>query len=78
MNTLVYMIFKVLMKTNFQEIALGIIGNLACHEVSRKQIASVKGLVELIVDQLFVDDTPCLCEEFRYVLAIGSVFYYWV
>ncbi|GKE22776.1 putative ARM repeat superfamily protein, partial [Tanacetum coccineum] len=55
------------MKTNFQEIALGIIGNLACHEVSRKQIASVKGLVELIVDQLFVDDTPCLCEEFRLI-----------
>ncbi|CAH1437883.1 unnamed protein product [Lactuca virosa] len=47
------------------EISLGIIGNLACHEVSRKQIASVKGLVELIVEQLFVDDTPCLCEEFR-------------
>lgn len=52
-----------------QEISLGIIGNLACHEVSRKQIASVKGLVEIIVDQLFVDDTPCLCEEFRYLLA---------
>ncbi|CAI9272899.1 unnamed protein product [Lactuca saligna] len=47
------------------EISLGIIGNLACHEVSRKQIASVKGLVEIIVEQLFVDDTPCLCEEFR-------------
>ncbi|KAI7743368.1 hypothetical protein M8C21_003551 [Ambrosia artemisiifolia] len=47
------------------EISLGIIGNLACHEVSRKQIVNVKGLVEVIVDQLFVDDTPCLCEEFR-------------
>ncbi|XP_076935608.1 uncharacterized protein LOC143602354 [Bidens hawaiensis] len=47
------------------EISLGIIGNLACHEVSRKQIATVKGLIEIIVDQLFVDDTPCLCEEFR-------------
>lgn len=47
------------------EISLGIIGNLACHKVSRKQIASVKGLVEIIVEQLFVDDTPCLCEEFR-------------
>ncbi|KAL7614143.1 hypothetical protein Lser_V15G07970 [Lactuca serriola] len=47
------------------EISLGIIGNLACHEVSRKEIASVKGLVEIIVEQLFVDDTPCLCEEFR-------------
>ncbi|XP_071734901.1 uncharacterized protein [Rutidosis leptorrhynchoides] len=48
-----------------KEISLGIIGNLACHEVSRKEIASVKGLVEVVVDQLFVDDTPCLCEEFR-------------
>ncbi|KAM0007382.1 putative armadillo-like helical protein [Helianthus debilis subsp. tardiflorus] len=47
------------------EISLGIIGNLACHELSRKQIANVKGLIEIIVDQLFVDDTPCLCEEFR-------------
>ncbi|KAL4577009.1 hypothetical protein LXL04_013110 [Taraxacum kok-saghyz] len=47
------------------EISLGIIGNLACHEVSRNQIASVKGLVEIIVEQLFIDDTPCLCEEFR-------------
>ncbi|KAJ9540435.1 hypothetical protein OSB04_026941 [Centaurea solstitialis] len=47
------------------EISLGIVGNLACHEVSRKEIASVKGLVEVIVEQLFVDDTPCLCEEFR-------------
>ncbi|KAI7743365.1 hypothetical protein M8C21_003548 [Ambrosia artemisiifolia] len=48
------------------EISLGIIGNLACHEVSRKQIVNVKGLVEVIVDQLFVDDTPCLCEEFSW------------
>ncbi|XP_024961792.1 uncharacterized protein LOC112502174 isoform X2 [Cynara cardunculus var. scolymus] len=47
------------------EISLGLIGNLACFEVSRKEIASVNGLVEVIVDQLFVDDTPCLCEEFR-------------
>ncbi|KAM7528039.1 hypothetical protein LguiB_031449 [Lonicera macranthoides] len=47
------------------EIGLGIIGNLACHEVSRKHIASTKGLVEVIVDQLFLDDTPCLCEACR-------------
>nr|XP_043631866.1 uncharacterized protein LOC122603265 isoform X2 [Erigeron canadensis] len=47
------------------EISLGILGNLACHEALRKEIVSVKGLVELVVDQLFVDDTPCLCEEFR-------------
>ncbi|KAK9078512.1 hypothetical protein SSX86_002569 [Deinandra increscens subsp. villosa] len=47
------------------EISLGIIGNLACHEVPRKHIVTVKGLIEIIVDQLFVDDSPCLCEEFR-------------
>ncbi|KAI3775668.1 hypothetical protein L1987_45417 [Smallanthus sonchifolius] len=50
------------------EISLGIVGNLACHEVSQKQIATVKGLLEIIVDQLFVDDTPCLCEEFRLLI----------
>ncbi|KAL6967112.1 hypothetical protein U1Q18_032915 [Sarracenia purpurea var. burkii] len=48
-----------------REIMLGIIGNLACHEVSRKHIASTNGLIEVIVDQLFSDDTPCLCEVFR-------------
>ncbi|KAA8550254.1 hypothetical protein F0562_001938 [Nyssa sinensis] len=47
------------------EIGLGILGNLACHEVSRKHIASTKGLIEIIVDQLFLDDTPCLCEACR-------------
>ncbi|CAK9186799.1 unnamed protein product [Ilex paraguariensis] len=47
------------------EIGLGILGNLACHEVSRKQIVSIDGLVETIVDQLFLVDTPCLCEAFR-------------
>ncbi|KAL3850351.1 hypothetical protein ACJIZ3_012233 [Penstemon smallii] len=49
------------------EISLGIIGNLACHEISRKQIASTNGLVRVIVDQLFQDDVPCLCEACRVV-----------
>ncbi|KAL2485618.1 ARM repeat superfamily protein [Abeliophyllum distichum] len=47
------------------EISLGIIGNLACHETPRKQIASTNGLVKVIVDQLFLDDVPCLCEACR-------------
>ncbi|XP_058197847.1 uncharacterized protein LOC131313519 isoform X2 [Rhododendron vialii] len=52
------------------EITLGIIGNLACHEVSRKHIASTNGLIEVIVDQLFLDDASCLCEAYR-VLTLG-------
>ncbi|GLT82081.1 hypothetical protein SLE2022_004930 [Rubroshorea leprosula] len=47
------------------EICLGIIGNLACHEVLMKHIISTNGLVTTIVDQLFLDDTQCLCEAFR-------------
>ncbi|EYU36996.1 hypothetical protein MIMGU_mgv1a010288mg [Erythranthe guttata] len=47
------------------EIGLGIIGNLACHEIPRKQIASTKGLVGVVVEQLLLDDVPCLCEACR-------------
>ncbi|KAG8387563.1 hypothetical protein BUALT_Bualt02G0034400 [Buddleja alternifolia] len=47
------------------EISLGIIGNLACHEVPRKQIASTDRLVRALVDQLLLDDVPCLCEACR-------------
>ncbi|KAF2300723.1 hypothetical protein GH714_015334 [Hevea brasiliensis] len=47
------------------EICLGIIGNLACHEVPMKHIISTNGLIEIIVDQLFLDDTQCLCEACR-------------
>lgn len=53
-----------------KEISLGIIGNLACHEVPMKHIISAKGLLEMILDQLFVDDPPCLCEAFR-LLSLG-------
>lgn len=49
------------------EISLGIIGNLACNEILRKQISSSNGLVKVIVDQLFLDDVPCLCEAFRVI-----------
>ncbi|KAH9660289.1 ARM repeat superfamily protein [Citrus sinensis] len=48
------------------EIILGIIGNLACHEVLMQRIVSTQGLIEIIVDQLFLDDTQCLIEACRY------------
>ncbi|GAB2274670.1 hypothetical protein Dimus_009441 [Dionaea muscipula] len=55
------------------EINVGIIGNLACHEVPMKKIISTNGLVEAIVDQVFLDDTPCLSETCRLVsLGLGS------
>ncbi|XP_058110020.1 uncharacterized protein LOC131253163 isoform X2 [Magnolia sinica] len=44
----------------FMEICLGILGNLACHEVPRNAIASSNGLIETIVNQLFLDDSLCL------------------
>ncbi|KAG9144012.1 hypothetical protein Leryth_013895 [Lithospermum erythrorhizon] len=49
------------------EICLGILGNLACHEVPQKQITSTNGLVETILDQLFSDDAPCLREALRLI-----------
>lgn len=50
-----------------KEIGLGIIGNLACHEVTRSQISCKDKLTETIVEQLFLDDAPCLCEAFRLI-----------
>ncbi|RVW54392.1 hypothetical protein CK203_068349 [Vitis vinifera] len=52
------------------EISLGILGNLACHEIPMKQIASTDKLIEIVVDQLFLDDTSCLCEACR-LLTLG-------
>ncbi|KAK7402095.1 hypothetical protein VNO78_14086 [Psophocarpus tetragonolobus] len=52
------------------EISIGIIGNLACHEVPMKHIISIKGLIEIIVDKLFMDDPQCLCETCR-LLTVG-------
>lgn len=42
-------------------------GNLACHEALIKSLVSTDGLLELIVDQLFLDDAQCLCEVCRYL-----------
>ncbi|EFH50353.1 predicted protein [Arabidopsis lyrata subsp. lyrata] len=48
-----------------REICLGIIGNLACHEGLLKHIESTAGLVNILVGQLFHDDTQCLSEVCR-------------
>ncbi|CAN4100735.1 unnamed protein product [Withania somnifera] len=49
------------------EISLGIIGNLACHDVPRKKITSMNGLIGAVLQQLFLDDTTCLCEACRLI-----------
>ncbi|XP_070033653.1 uncharacterized protein [Nicotiana tomentosiformis] len=49
------------------EISLGIIGNLACHDVSRRKITSTNGLIGTVLEQLFLDDAPCLCEACRLI-----------
>lgn len=54
-----------LIKYLLQEISLGIIGNLACHEVPMKHIVAKSGLITTIVSQLFLDDAQCLCEVCR-------------
>ncbi|KAL3616066.1 hypothetical protein CASFOL_040360 [Castilleja foliolosa] len=61
------------------EISLGIIGNLACHEIPRNQIASKNGLVRAIVEQLLLDDIPCLGEACRLLTLClqGSVGIIW-
>ncbi|XP_052726774.1 uncharacterized protein LOC108334463 isoform X2 [Vigna angularis] len=51
------------------EISIGIIGNLACHEVPMKHIISTKGLMEIIIDKLFLDDPQCLYETCRLLTA---------
>ncbi|XP_031402754.1 protein SAAL1 isoform X2 [Punica granatum] len=48
-----------------KEICLGIIGNLACHEVLMDSIVSTSGLIQTIIDQLFLDDSQCLSEACR-------------
>ncbi|XXG86064.1 hypothetical protein AAC387_Pa11g1038 [Persea americana] len=60
-----------------KEICLGIIGNLACHEVPRNAITSNKGLIQTVTDQLFLDDSVCLSETCRLLTSVlpgsGSV-----
>ncbi|XP_026416572.1 uncharacterized protein LOC113312010 [Papaver somniferum] len=49
------------------EINLGILANLACHEAPRSSIISTNGLIYVIVDKLFVDDSTCLSEVCRFL-----------
>ncbi|KAK1322898.1 hypothetical protein QJS10_CPA02g00918 [Acorus calamus] len=52
------------------EICLGIIANLACHGSLNDAVASTNGLVDAIVDQLFLDDSACLTEV-CWILSLG-------
>ncbi|XP_028756837.1 uncharacterized protein LOC114716065 isoform X1 [Neltuma alba] len=72
-NLLLEVIFANLMackSLRVTEIMIGICGNLACHEVPMKHLASTNGLIEIIVDKLFLDDPQCLCEVCR-LLTVG-------
>lgn len=69
-NVLLYFIFFV---WACKEICLGIIGNLACHEGLLKHIESTSGLVNILVGQLFLDDTQCLTELCRQEIIFVNV-----
>ncbi|RLN43389.1 protein saal1 [Panicum miliaceum] len=45
-------------------------GNLACHESLVNAISMQNGLITTVVDQLFLDDSACLSETFRFLAAI--------
>jgi hypothetical protein len=62
-----------------QEVCLGIMGNLACHESLVDAICLEKGLIATVVDQLFLDDVSCLSETFRLDLfeIKSSIFICW-
>lgn len=61
------------------EICMGIIGNLACHHVLSSKLVSTNGLLDTVVQQLFLDDSACLSELFRLFTAglQGSTFASW-
>ncbi|KAK1276579.1 hypothetical protein QJS04_geneDACA016783 [Acorus gramineus] len=52
------------------EICLGIIANLACHGSLNDAVASTNGLIDAIVDQLFLGDSACLTEV-CWILSLG-------
>lgn len=62
-----------------KEICLGIIGNVACHDVLSSAIVSTNGLLETVIQQLFLDDSTCLSELFRlFTVGLqGSKFISW-
>ncbi|CAN6309817.1 unnamed protein product [Urochloa humidicola] len=53
-----------------KEICIGIMGNLACHESLVNAISMRNGLTATVVDQLFLDDSACLSETFRFIAAV--------
>jgi len=53
-----------------KEICIGIMGNLACHESLVDAISMQNGLITTVVDQLFLDDSACLSETFRFLAAV--------
>eukprot|EP00249_Psilotum_nudum_P013307 c24272_g1_i3 orf=861-2543(-) len=53
-----------------REICIGILGNLACHGGPGRAMVEIEGLVQKIVQSLFVDDSPSLCELCR-LLSVG-------
>ncbi|KAG2568247.1 hypothetical protein PVAP13_7NG305300 [Panicum virgatum] len=53
-----------------KEICIGIMGNLACHESLVDAISMQNGLITMVVDQLFLDDSACLSETFRFLAAV--------
>eukprot|EP01018_Ginkgo_biloba_P039483 Gb_26867 [translate_table: standard] len=52
-----------------REICLGIMGNLACHAVPERAMVGKNGLVQMVVQQLFLDDFPSLSETCRLLSA---------
>jgi len=53
----------------FMEICLGIMGNLACHAVLERAMVATIGLVQMVVQQLFFEDSPTLSETCRLLSA---------
>ncbi|XP_010495384.1 PREDICTED: uncharacterized protein LOC104772472, partial [Camelina sativa] len=56
--------------SRIREICLGIIRNLVCHEGLLQHVESTAGIVNILVGQLFLDDTQCLSEVCR-ILTTG-------
>ncbi|GLJ12011.1 hypothetical protein SUGI_0181970 [Cryptomeria japonica] len=52
-----------------REICLGIMGNLACHAVPERAMVTTNGLVQIVVQQLFLNDSPSLSEICRLLSA---------
>lgn len=52
-----------------REIALGVLGNLACHAKTGAAMVAMPGLVPMVVQQLLVDDPPSLTEACRLLSA---------